>query len=87
MDPAVSGGDKLSCIVNKSRAKFTGLRLPDGTLIVKVSRGRRTEQIRVMDGEAFDPARSGLRIRMEFDVFPPSGMERVENLYAMTTPR
>lgn len=77
----------MSCIVGKSGAKFAGLRLRDGTLIVKVSRGRRAEQIRVIDGEAFHPPRSGLRIWMEFDRLPPSGMARVESLYAITATR
>ena len=54
--------DALLHIVCTSGARFTGLRLRGGTLIVKVSRGRRAKQIRVIDAEAFDPARSGLEI-------------------------
>ena len=49
-------------VVRMSGARFMGLRLRDGTLIVKVVKGRRSAQIRVIDGEAFDPARSGLEI-------------------------
>ena len=35
MDPAESGGDALCHIVRESGATFTGLRLRDGTLMVK----------------------------------------------------
>ena len=41
----------------------------------------------MIDGEAFDSARSGLEIRIQFDGFPPSGVARVESLYAITIPR
>ena len=87
VDPADSGGDALLEIVRNSGATFTGLRLRDGGLIIKVARGRKAEQVRVTDGKAFDPARSGLEITVQVDAFPPSGLARVENLSAITSPR
>ena len=70
MDPAKSGGDALRHIVRKSRATFTGLRLRDGTLVLKVSRGRKAEQIRVTDGETFNPKTSGLMMTIPIDGSP-----------------
>ena len=72
-------------VVRSAGATFTDLRLLDGTLVLKVSRGLGSEQIRVIDGEAFDPMRSVLRIRMDFDGLPSSGVARGESLYAITT--
>ena len=50
------------CLLLRADATFTGLRLLDGALVLKVRRGRETGQIRVIDGAAFDPAHSGLEI-------------------------
>ena len=62
LDLGASSEEALFHVLCKSRATFTGLRLRDGGLIIKVARGRKAEQIRVTDGEAFDPARSGLEV-------------------------
>ena len=70
VDPAQCGGDALFRIVRDSGATFTGLWLRDGGLIIKVARGRKSEQIRVADASDFDPARSGLEIGGRVDAFP-----------------
>ena len=57
------GGAEVG-MFERARARYSGLRLLDGTLVLKVSRGRETEQIGVNDGAAFDPALSGLEVRM-----------------------
>ena len=51
-------------LLRRPGATFTGLRLLDGALVLKVWRGRETGQIRVIDGAAFDPALSGLEVAM-----------------------
>ena len=56
------GGYRLSDVARRTGARFQGLRLLDGTLIVKFVRGRKTTLFQVVDGDAFDPARSGLAI-------------------------
>ena len=50
-------------LLGRAGARYSGLRLLDGSLVLKVSRGRETGQIRVIDGTAFDPALSGLEVR------------------------
>ena len=50
--------------MRRAGARYSGLRLLDGTLVLKVSRGRETGQIRVIDGTAFDPAQSSLEVKM-----------------------
>ena len=57
-----AGGYRLSDVARRTGARFQGLRLLDGTLIVKFVRGRNTTLFQVVDGDAFDPARSGLAI-------------------------
>ena len=57
-----AGGYRLSDVARRTGARFQGLRLLDGTLIVKFMRGRKTTLFRVVDGDAFDPARGGLAI-------------------------
>ena len=57
-----AGRYALGRVVRRSGARFMALRLLDGSLVVKVVRGRRSAQFRVIDGDAFDPARSGLEI-------------------------
>ena len=54
--------DSASCA--GKGARYSGLRLLDGTLVLRVSRGRETGLIAVIDGAAFDPALSGLEVRM-----------------------
>ena len=64
---AEPGPDGRHCwrrLLHRAGAKFAGLRLLDGTLVPKVSRGCETGQVRVIDGAAFDPALSGLKVAM-----------------------
>ena len=74
VDPAQCGGDALSRIVRDSGATFTGLWFRDGSLILKVARRRKTQQIRVADAKDFDPARSGFEIGGRVDAFLRQGL-------------
>ena len=60
-------------------ATFWGLRLRDGTLVIRVARRRRAEQIRISDGDAFDPARSGLEVAVPVDTTSSGGWVRIES--------
>ena len=51
-------------LLHRAGARYLGLRLLDGALVLKVSRRRETGQIKVIDGAAFDPALSGLEVRL-----------------------
>ena len=55
--PAPAGGPGLAEMVRESGASLEGLMLADGTLILKVERAGRARQVRIADGERFDPWR------------------------------
>ena len=76
-----AGGYGLSDVARRTGARFTGLWLRDGTLIVKFVRDGRTVLFRVVDGEGFDPARSGLAIACTGGDAPGGG-SRLESLDA-----
>ena len=82
LDVGESTEGALFRVVITSRATFMGLRLRDGGLVINVARGRKAVQIRVADGGAFDPARSGLEIAVPVDAFRPTEWVRVESLDA-----
>ena len=65
-EPGPSGRHSWPRLLRRARVRYSGLRLLDGTLVLKVSRGRETGQIGVIDGAAFDPALSGLEVRMRW---------------------
>ena len=76
----VSGEHAGRRLLRRAGATFTGLRLLDGAVVLKLWRGRETGQIRVIDGAAFDPAHSGLEVAMRQGVGARSGWVRVESL-------
>ena len=84
MAEAVEPGDPdrpaLRDLVRESSAGLTGLRLRDGTVVLKSERRRRVEQVRVRNSEVFDPAGSGLEISAPFDAIPPGCWGNLENL-------
>ena len=80
VDVESSGGEALSSVVWKSGATFTGLRLRDGGLFIKMARGRAAEQLRVVDGGAFDPARTGLEVAVRAGAPSRSAWVRVDTL-------
>ena len=59
---AEAGAHPWRRLILESGATYSGLRLLDGALVLKVRRGRETGQVRVADGAAFDPATSGLEV-------------------------
>ena len=61
--PGPAGGDAWPGLLHRAGARWSGLRLLDGALVLRVSRGRETGQVRVLDGAAFDPTASGLEVR------------------------
>ena len=85
---AVAGqGDPLGMLVRATGMSVAGLRLLDGALVLKVHRGRRAEQIRVLEGDAFDMERTALELRYPVDGLPPTATPRLLNLAAITEPR
>lgn len=69
--PEESDATALSELVRESGATYTGLSVRDGAFIPKLERGREAEQVKVIDAEALDPARSRLVLVVPVDDFPP----------------
>ena len=80
---AVEAGEKdapaLRDLVRESAAAFTGLRLRDGSVVLKAERRRRVEQVRVVNSDAFDPNRDGLMLVTDLGLKPPSDWDRLTN--------
>ena len=83
----VEPGDPLGMMARATGMSASGLRLLDGALVLKVHRGRRVEQIRVLEGDAFDMERTALELRYPVDGFPPTATPRVGNIAVITTVR
>ena len=49
------GTEPFAALVRKEGGRLEGLRLRDGALILKIERGAAAAQIRIEDGDAFDP--------------------------------
>ena len=80
-EPGPSGRHSWRRLLRRAGARYSGLRLLDGTLVLmKVSRGRETGQIAVIDGAAFDPALSGLEVRMRQGEGARGGWVRLKSL-------
>ena len=75
-----SGAHAWRGLVRRSGATYTGLRLLDGALVLKVWRGGETGQLRVVDGAAFVPALSGLEVAVRRGVRGPGRWVLVESL-------
>ena len=76
----------VAVLARETGISFTGLRLRDGSLVLKAKRGRRVEQLRIIDGDTFDFDRMGLELSCPFDGFPPTALPRLKNLAAMIEP-
>ena len=74
--------ETLRHIARRTGARYQGLRLRDGSLIVELVRGRRSAMFRVPDGAALHPARNGLAIAARTDGPARGGRGRLERLDA-----
>lgn len=83
----VEPGDTVEMLARETGMRVSGLRLLDGARVLKVKRGRRVEQIRILEGESFDLEQSALELRYSFDGFPPTATSRLRNLAAIMKPR
>ena len=82
-EPGPSGRHSWHRLLRQAGARYSGLRLLDGTLVLKLSRGRETGQISVMDVAAFDPALSGLEVRVPQGRPTRGGWVRLRSLDAL----
>ena len=59
----VEPGGPVGMMARAIGMSVSGLRLLDAALVLKVKRGRRAEQIRVLEGDSFDMERTALQLR------------------------
>ena len=77
----------VAVLAREPGVSFTGLRLRDGSLVLKAKRGRLVEQLRIIDGDSFDFERTGLEVGHPFGLSPPTAMSRIANVAVMIDPR
>ena len=80
----VEPGEPLGMLARATGMSVAGLRLLDGALVLKVHRGRRVEQIRVLQGDSFDMERTALQLQYPLDALPPTATPRLLNLAEIT---
>ena len=85
--PGPYGRHSWRRLVRRAGATFSGLRLLDGTVVLRVSRGGEIGQLKVRDGAAFDPALSGLEVAMRHGGCSPGGWVLVESLDSIVFPQ
>ena len=71
-EPGASSAPPLPALMRATGMTISGLRLLDGALVLKATRGRRVEQIRISEGDSFDLERIGIRLLCPFDGLPPT---------------
>ena len=81
-EPWRDGRHSWPRLLRGAGARYSGLRLLDGRLVLRVTRGRETGQIAVIDGAAFDPAQSGLKVRAQREGQPRGRWIRLRSLEA-----
>ena len=86
-EPAEDASETLAEVARQGGAVVSGLRLLDGSVILRLSRARREEQIRIADGASFDAAESSFHMWMA--VINPGTREKLaelESLWAIVHP-
>ena len=64
VEPVREDGQGLAALARDAGTALAGLRLAEGPLILKLERGGRAQQVRIGAGEAFDPARDSIEVRL-----------------------
>ncbi len=82
---ATESAPPVTALARATGMHVSGLGLLDGALILKVKRWRRVEQVRLAEGESFDPERTGIELQYCFDGWPSEVLPRLQNLAAMMT--
>lgn len=80
------GGPCLMEALRVPDARLSGLRLGCGALILKFEQGDTAAQVRIADGEGFDP-QGGLAFRLTFGLGLTTRLNRIGDLWAMAAGR
>ena len=82
---ATKSAPPVTTLVRATGAQASGLRLLDGALVLKWKRWRRVEQVRLVEGDSFDPERTGTEFQYDLDGNLGEVLLRLKNLSAMMT--
>ena len=79
---AVPAGEvpALSALAKASECRLGGLRLRDGSVVLKVEQGERALQMRIADGDAFDPT-GGIELRLPVGLDLKVRLRRLADLW------
>ena len=83
--PDPDGTEPFAALVRKEGGRLEGLRLRDGALILKIERGAAAVQIRIEDGDGFDP-KGCLALLLPFDLELRMRLSRMEDLAEFAGP-
>ena len=83
--PGRPGTTPFAALVGGTGGAVSGLRLRDGTLILRVERGAAAAQIRIADGDGFDPA-GGLGLYQACDLDLLVQLGRAADLWSVIGP-
>ena len=82
---ATKSGPTVTTLMRATGMHASGLRLLDGALVLKWKRWRRVEQVRLAEGDSFDPERTGTEFQYDLDGNLGEVLLRLKNLAAMMT--
>ena len=82
---ATKSAPSVMTLMRATGMHASGLRLLDGALVLKWKRWRRVEQVRLAEGDPFDPERSGTELQYDLDGNLGEVLLRLKNLVAMMT--
>ena len=81
--PVRLDGWTLAGLARDAGTALAGLRLADGSLIVKLARGGRAQQVRLADGGAFDPMCDSIRAPVDVEPGLPGRHASIERLWRL----
>ncbi len=83
VEPVPGDGRALAALAREAGVALAGLRLADDSLILKLERGGRAQQVRIAGGAGFDPARDTIEVRLKPDPGVPERHARSGELWRM----
>ena len=80
---------RFSCYSKRPVSTLAGLRLPDGALVLRIARGRKSGQVRIpdSDADAADAARCALAVTIAVDDDFPENLDRAAAVCTVVWPR
>ena len=76
----------ILALVDEAGARLTGLRLLDGVLVLRIARGRKAAQVRIVGSDTGDAARCCLVLLVRIDPMFPEDLARVGAVCSVVWP-